>query len=264
MRKWLVAALLVSLVGLSGCADDSDGDSDDATLDEASGSDQGAGAEDLDTGDGETPDAGALTAALATSVLEGTAPLQVNFTLSVEEQDEANTTWTFDADGDNETDADGTSLPADHTHNYTEAGTYNATLTVGEGDAANATTVSITILEGDSAGELPPQVSFGGSIAAPDPTIGPRGCMENPQPSGGNHMIDGKWIGWDYKVEPAYMQVVFETGGGDVDAETTGSVPDAATRVYLCTDDPAVVTDDPAGDWSYEVTVSHPGHGLLE
>ncbi|MBI2077171.1 MAG: PKD domain-containing protein [Euryarchaeota archaeon] len=88
------------------------------------------------------------TGGLNASVLEGAAPLNVTFNITGEDADGDALRWTLDADGDNASDAQGDSVPATTFFNYTEPGTYNATVTVSDGTASNSTTIVVVAISG--------------------------------------------------------------------------------------------------------------------
>ncbi|HEX9816503.1 MAG TPA: PKD domain-containing protein [Candidatus Thermoplasmatota archaeon] len=74
-----------------------------------------------------------------------------NFTVDGDDQDGDNLTWDLDVDGDNESDYNGTDADfGEVSHNYTENGTFNATLTVS--DAQDNATSSVLINVTASAG----------------------------------------------------------------------------------------------------------------
>lgn len=83
------------------------------------------------------------TATLTASIQQGEIPFNVTFTLDGEDPDGDALQWSLDADGDDTADIEGTTLPADYTHQYDTEGLFNATFTVSDG--SNTTTRNILI-----------------------------------------------------------------------------------------------------------------------
>lgn len=84
----------------------------------------------------------APTATLAADVLNGTAPLNVTFTLAGADADKDNLTWMLTAG--NATLGNGTTLPANVTHQFLEAGNVSVVLAVSDG--SNTTLANVTIV----------------------------------------------------------------------------------------------------------------------
>lgn len=139
MRVGIVVALLLTGIALAGCSGGKEkGDTDDTPS-------------DFPLTVGPTTAAVNLPpmATLTASHLNGTAPLNVTFNMTGSDPDADNLTWTLDADGDNVTEAEGTTLPANFTYTYTTNGTFNATFAVSDGANTTVTTVSIEALVGN-------------------------------------------------------------------------------------------------------------------
>lgn len=80
---------------------------------------------------------------LAADMTEGSIPLMVSFHLGSTGLDGRNLTWTLDATGDRNPDAEGKSLPANVTHTYREPGEFRATFTVETEGSASETSLTI-------------------------------------------------------------------------------------------------------------------------
>lgn len=244
MHKWLVSVLLVATLALAGCTGD---EGDDATLD----TDEGSG---LGTPDAAVPD---LEASLSPSATEGPAPLAVTFDLAAVGNA---TSWQLDVDGDGSADAEGEELPADHSHEYLDPGTFEATFTV-FGASHNAThRLAIMVLEPEV--EIPEPEEFGGKMLMFDPTTDVRGCTDAPQVSGQKHQVKQEWSGWLYEADTAPFRTLWHDDSGLLEEGTeSGTVPAGATWVYVCTSDPSHLPS-PAGPTdpyvTYTFTVTHP------
>ena len=92
------------------------------------------------------------TANLTASLANGTAPLNVTFTMTGGA--DGPLAWTLDVDGDNVTDANGTLLPAQFNHTYEGNGTFDATLVVVSGAQDASATLSINVTAGSGGGAL--------------------------------------------------------------------------------------------------------------
>lgn len=133
---------VVFLMALAGCLDGS-GDKDSETTDTTSQDSQGTTTDsqtsttdnnatgNMTGGSNETfentPPQGSLTVNVT-----GEGPFQATFTVDGSDADGDFLEWTLDADGDGQSDADGTSLPATATIELSE-GSYNATLNLTDG-----------------------------------------------------------------------------------------------------------------------------------
>lgn len=118
---------------------------------DASGTDPGA-TDPTGTSDPTTPPANtAPTVNLTASVLNGTAPLEVTFTVAATDAEGDVLSWTLDGNGDGAVDATGEDLPASANVTFAEPGVYTATVNVTDGEfTVNATQV-ITVIAGGSA-----------------------------------------------------------------------------------------------------------------
>lgn len=88
----------------------------------------------------------APTANLTASPGNGTAPLNVTFTIGGADPEGGNLTWTLTLD--NTTIGNGTSVPANHTHAFTEAGNHTVVLTVSDGTHNATANVTVTVAAG--------------------------------------------------------------------------------------------------------------------
>lgn len=105
----------------------------------------------------------APTASLAASIEEGEVPFNVTFTVDGADEDGDDLTWSLDADGDGEADAEGDEVPAEYVHTFAAAGDHTATLTVSDGAQEATASVDITADEGGPTG--PVEVFDGGWTA---------------------------------------------------------------------------------------------------
>lgn len=148
MRNWLMVVLLIA-VALSGCADESgtegtddagdDGGSASGGGDQTAGGSTGDGGESTGNGTGNgTNEAPVVT--FTADVLNGTAPLRVNFTLAVED-DAENLTWTFLIDGNETLAGEGAAAAFNHTFGV---GAHNTSLVVSDGQHEVNETLLIT------------------------------------------------------------------------------------------------------------------------
>lgn len=260
MRTWLIIALLTA-VALSGCAgedpqdvddagpsDDGDagGDGGNGTAGDASGSGGEATGNETDV-ESNTPPAGELTA----DVTNGTAPFNVTFTLEGSDEDGDDLSWTFDADGDGtfEAEGDGGDFPATYDHSYAQNGTYNATLTVSDGQNSTSQTVTINAIA--AAGPAGPVQEYSGSFIT-----SPYGCIANawinsPATTGNVFLAftpDPETYGLDFTVTfdtgdvPSEENLIQFWGGGNPVGEASGpddvlegTVPEGADTAYIAT-----------------------------
>jgi PKD repeat protein len=85
-----------------------------------------------------------ITSATADTT-SGFAPLAVEFTAEASDADEDELTYSWDFDGDGTADAD----TKNASHEYAQPGTYDAKLTVSDGEASVSRTVPVTVLADD-------------------------------------------------------------------------------------------------------------------
>lgn len=196
MRVVLVALLLLA-AAMAGCAtkkgdDDGDGDGTSGTASGSkSGSKSGSGTGSPGNGTGS-----ANNATLTADVVNGTAPLAVNFTMTASP---GASSWRLSfGDG---AFANGTGVPSAANHTYTVGGNFSANLTVVYSDAPNAgpnVTVALNITVAVPAGNSPPDVlhfEFADSLGCAG-DAGADNCISfvgGPETSG----IDGYWQALD-------------------------------------------------------------------
>lgn len=146
MRTLLAAGLLV-MIALSGCADDgvSKEEANRILQEENAASD----------GPNRAP---ILT--FTTSVESGEVPLEVRFQIQPQDVDGQELTFALDVDGDGESDAEGriphsnsTYEAFNFTHTYTRAGSYNVTAAISDGEATARTTTVIEALAPGASGD---------------------------------------------------------------------------------------------------------------
>jgi PKD repeat protein len=142
----------------------------------------------------------APTANLTASPVNGTAPLNVTFSIGGADPEGGNLTWTLTLG--NATVGNGTSVPTNHTHQFTEAGNYTVVLTVSDG-ANNATAnVTVTVTAGGSGAAGPVEHQFvtvnpdGTCDAKGERTVGPIHIHDRPtsSPQPGFTAGDGTWV----------------------------------------------------------------------
>ncbi len=146
-----LALFLAAATALAGCTADSGTDSVDADAATPAASATPSVLENVT----ENATANrAPTANLTADLTDGTAPLNVTFTLSGSDADGDNLTWTLSF-GDGEA-TNGTTLPANVTHSFTAAGNYTVTLAVSDG--TNTTEASVVVEAVEAAAEAAGEV----------------------------------------------------------------------------------------------------------
>lgn len=153
MRILLVLLLALALA-MAGCSSKSPdkGDSSSSSSSTSSSS-SGTSSSSGSSSSSGTPTGGpsnrAPSGALAASSLNGTLPLQVNFTLSGSDPDDDALSWTL-AFGDGNV-TNGTALPATASHSYGAAGNYSAIYVLSDGKLNATYNVTIQVLPGGGA-----------------------------------------------------------------------------------------------------------------
>lgn len=92
------------------------------------------------------------TANLTTDVPNGTAPLNVTFTVEGADEDGDELTWTLDIDSDGTAEYNGSVVPDALVHEFTEPGNYTAVLTVSDGTANATANVTVAVEVGAATG----------------------------------------------------------------------------------------------------------------
>ncbi len=166
MRVTIVSSLVL-FAALSGClADEATPASTTASTTASSDDNSTASPTPTNTSVSVAPNT-PPTANLSSDAPNGTAPLNVTFTVNGTDVDGDNLTWTLDADGDGTADYNGTELPSEVVHEYLDAGNYTAFLNVTDGE--NFTTANLTIVvevpaSGSLACDRPGATSVGGEF----------------------------------------------------------------------------------------------------
>ncbi len=171
----LLASILFLTVGLAGCSGDpaDDGATPDPTgtgtatgTGTGTGTQTGTGTGAPGTGGDENQANTAPVASLVASAVNGTAPLNVTFTLDGSDADGDNLTWTFSVNGTEiET---GDVLPADVSYVFGE-GNHTVTLTVNDGVAGNETLHTIVAADAVTPPPTGPIVDFTGTWTSNGP-----------------------------------------------------------------------------------------------
>lgn len=182
-RAWTLL-MLVGTASLAGCLGTDDGDTDPGPVD------------DLDAGAGnETADPTTLpplVPSVSADVLNGSAPLRVNLTLSAEGADD-NTTWRVDFGDGNTTE--GSALPATVDHTF-GPGNHTVTATFQRGNETASTNLTVTAAASAAGPVLPEQThfEFGDSLGCAGDVLGAAGldCITFTLGPDGNG-IDGYW-----------------------------------------------------------------------
>lgn len=240
----LLAASLLA-IALSGCA------GDDVP---------GADPEDLSglEGDPATPPINrAPVANLTADLTNGTAPLNVTFTLSGSDADGDNLTWSFDA-GDGNTTANGTSLPATVNVTYAAVGNHSATLTVSDGTNETVQTFLVSVAEAAPAVVEDTRTILEGEVSATCSNcyiVGSNACVDwNLQTPGGDCTwfdLDPALVGQPFVTEsPGDADLEFRTSCSltsqsveihGVEGQESGTVPDAGCVVLFEYSDPGLL-----------------------
>lgn len=257
-----LALLLLSLtLILSGCLGVLPGDEDDED-DEA-----------LDQTNASTPDNATNenasshaaentppTASIQANETSGPAPLGVSFILDGFDEGGEELNWTFTV-AEGETASNGTGLPTQVNHTYTEGGNHTATLTVDDGMATNQTSLTITVTgngTGDQATDepddaLPEPVVINGTALVGNPAHS-LACLQQGI-DGDLHEIAPAESGWSYALEPGDSFTVYWWADGEFveSGEDTGTVPSGATHAEVCMDVGSAMG-------SYTLSLWAPGH----
>ena len=201
------------------------------------------------------------TATLNGSVSNGSAPLEVVFTIEGEDPEGAALTWALDFDFDDIADESGDELPANVTHVFELPGEYVATLTVSDGELEGTASFDVSVIE---AVETDPEpVVFEGSAFIPDPVMVTEGECLFPLlalaglPTGGIsgdvHDVPGEIIGWNYVLSSAGFVTIWVNAALEYVGEgVSGTVPEGAVDVLVCS--------EAAVDADYVLTITHPDY----
>lgn len=239
----VLAALLAAALALAGCVGTSSDEAD--ALNQTNATSDASDA----TGSNEAPNV-----SLEANRTSGEAPLAVSFTLDGNDPDGDELSWTFDT-GSEDAATNGTILPTTLNHTYSSEGSYTAQLSVTDGNATAAQTVTITVRapenetrddngtqqadgpgsENQTAGnQTRDPVVLEGSALVGHPAH-PLQCVRLGV-DGDVHEIAPAEGGWSFGVAPADAFVVYWWGedgfiGG---GEANGTVPADATEAEVC------------------------------
>lgn len=258
MPSKLPLVLLAVSLTLSGCLGVLPGGEGEDEGDEAIGQ-TNASASDNTTGPNASSQAGnntPPTAAIRANETSGPAPLGVSFILDGFDEEGEELDWTFTVAEGAEI-LNGTGLPTQVNHTYTEGGDHAATLTVDDGTATNQTELTITV-EGnatvrDPTNETPEVVVINGTATIGNPAhilICFNGGID-----GGFQDIAPAEGGWTYALEPGEGFALYWWANGEfVEAgEDTGTVPSGATHAEVCMEAGGAMS-------AYSLTLWAPGH----
>lgn len=266
-----IAILSLLLVAFAGCSDSGDDEPAETTTQTTTSTTQTTTATETTTTtqttapepeENETQPNQAPVVKFTADVASGQAPLLVNFSFEATDAEGDALTWTLDANGDGESDAEGDESALPGTFAFTfDAGTYEATFTASDTNATSASfTINVTETPSTPA---PAPVVFAGSVAG----IG-LGCLDTTDPAetvpnflgGGTQdfAIDAALWGSTYTLTPAEVDVTWwlgeelddpiDAGGND------GTVPDETTSGHVCTDDTVILnTPSTPIDWSLTI-----------
>ncbi len=250
MRQWI--ALLFIATALSGCAGD-DGytafepTQDDATVDDGNGTVDGAN----QTVANAVPELRVLA-----DVVNGTAPLLVNFTIDAVDDSE-NLTWTL-AIGGNETYT-GDAVPAVVNHTF-EAGNWTVVLSLTDGEHTVEESLEI-VATAPVAEERLPDIVFEGTVLVADPwAISLNGCLLDAgrRDAGGPNGITGtrhnmpvEAYGRPYSLDVSGLIVEFWGPGSSLlGVPDDDRVPEDAEYAVIC------INDASKADVDYVWTIS--------
>lgn len=198
----LLVTSLFALLALSGCFGGDDGGDDEAPSDDDHEEPRDG---DGDPGDGNTTEDEDRVAALGADPQNGTAPVNVTFSLTSNGTLD-NGTWTLVYGDGAQTAGNGTELPLEVIHEYVIGGNFTANFTVTYGDGeTHSDTANITI-ETPEAGEGDlPQTTFeygqtmgcASDANAINPAVPPNCISFHLGPT--QPIIDGQWQALDQR-----------------------------------------------------------------
>lgn len=172
LRVCLVIGLIAT-IGLAGCFEEGDlvpvqgadtgGDGGNSTVEPGNetGGVEGDGNGTANDDVTNTPPVANLTA----DVLNGTAPLSVNFTINGTDTDGDNLTWTLLVNGT--VLANGTQLPATVSYNFTEAGNWTVLVQVSDGIETVETSLVVAVAAAASGAAPFAGITFEGDVLLP-------------------------------------------------------------------------------------------------
>lgn len=262
MRKWVTVMLALGLA-LAGCAEQEE------SSDEVH--DIGADDDGNRTVSGNATSNAAPLATLDADAGNGTVPLNVTFTLDGSDDDGDNLTWTLSvgtlADGTDEEGnstepdggarnltqiADGASLPATVSHNFTDAGNFSVVLAVSDGVNTTETTLVVSVIA--AADDVPDPVVITGSALIPNPVLGSTLLCFQDGIDGDIYDIAPAAPGWEYTLEDGDLWALYWWSGGSYmsTGDDSGVVPDDADQAEICSDAAVGNLDE------FTLTLTHP------
>ncbi len=223
----LTVTLMLLVIGLAGCAGDEPVADDQPINDTEDTDDTPVVNETADPVDdtpveetNETVENLVPVVNFTADVVNGTAPLLVTFTISVDDDSEG-LMWTFAING-NET-LNGTGAMASFNHTF-DAGVWN--LTVAVNDGGHEVLEMLVIMA-----SLP--------ASAPEPVVITGHVTYNAHVAGTCESeasdVPAEVVGWAYKVDTSsYEATWFNAAGDDLGTGASGIVPDGAATVTAC------------------------------
>lgn len=217
----------------------------------------------------------------AVSELTGDAPLKASFVLDAEYGEPTELEWSFSpGDGSEQITGSGDELPFTLNHTYGEPGEFTANFSVSAQGDHNMTLVSVKVEK--AVPEVVPPVRIEGEALVGNPAHSVY-CVRSVQNTpaeideeidGEIHALDPAGPGWRFLLEPAGNFTIYwyddagplwivdalhpeEESPRATEAESVGVVPDGATHVEVCMDDP---TDTTPEGFRYVLTLWAPGH----
>lgn len=255
-----LAILTISAMALAGCSGDGDGDGDSttssssssrsstsATSTSGSSSSSSTSSSSTSTGPSNSPPTGSISVSV-----NGT-----NATFNMTGSDPDGDTFVWDLTFGDGNATNGTTLPANVTHQYSANLTGNLTINYTITDGQDSTTYNVTITLGGGSKD---SLTIEGSSTGLDPTAGGapmiRGCLfgdyADPSPGGHWHAIDANVDGWSWTLTAGYHAWFLDADGAALgDGTAAGTVPAGTAEVDICTSDP---TKAPGGSYTFVAT----------
>lgn len=166
MNRALQVLPIVAMLAIAGCLGGGNEPSSDETEPGPDATQVGGN----ETGGPATGVNAPPVAAVTANVTNGSAPLNVTFTLEGSDEDGDNLTWEFDADGDGDAAHDGNVLPATVNVTFNETGLYLAVLRVSDGTHMVNATAEVNVTAAVSGSNVLYLVGDGSTTIVTDPT----------------------------------------------------------------------------------------------
>lgn len=272
---WLVSLVLLGMA-LAGCTGGDVGTDDGDDQDHQDGHDDGQDDGDHDDSDGNMTDddgdgddgadngSADNTPPIAQWTVNGTeggAPLTTVFEMDATDEDGDDLTWTLELGDTNQTN--GTTLPANHSHEYTQPGNYSVVFTVSDGTDTDSISTTIVVTD-EPPSEVPGPVEFSGTVLTFSPlalaeleNCGDENSLLNPEEGRYQyHDAEGQQ-GWDWTQTEGDVHRIeyYSPTNAFLDAASTdegGTFPDNLGEVLVCSTDPT----EP--ETSYTIRATHP------